>query len=119
MVSKQFFTVQPVATALDTLFQYITPLKFKEMLPTIAALNRTLTTVPHSLIDLPEFNRSTMDGYAVKAADTFGASDTLPAYLCVIGQIQMGEVPSLVLQAGEAAEIHTGAMLPQGADAVI
>jgi molybdopterin molybdotransferase len=119
MVSKQFFTVQPVATALDTLFQNITPLKFKEMLPTIAALNRILTTAPHSLIDLPEFNRSTMDGYAVKAADTFGVSDTLPAYLRLVGQIQMGEVPSLVLQTGEAAEIHTGAMLPQGADAVI
>jgi molybdopterin molybdotransferase len=119
MVSKQFFIVQPPDDALITLFQNITPLQIKEMLPTISSLNRILTTPLHSPINLPEFKRSTMDGYAVRAADTFGASDTLPTYLRVIGQIHMGEVPSIVIQSGEAAEIHTGAMLPEGADAVV
>ena len=60
-----------------------------------------------------------MDGYAVKAADTFGASDSLPAYLRMRGHVLMGEAPDFTLQSGEAADIHTGAMLPDGADAVV
>lgn len=119
MAFKQFFTVQPVDNALATLFQTITPLKSNEMLPTISTLNRILTTSVDAPLDLPEFNRSTMDGFAVKAADTFGASDTLPAYLRLIGQVQMGQVPSFAIESGQAVEIHTGGMLPEGADAVV
>jgi molybdopterin molybdotransferase len=60
-----------------------------------------------------------MDGYAVRAADTFGASQSLPAYLTVIGAVAMGEAAIVAVGQGEAVEIHTGGMLPEGADAVV
>ena len=68
---------------------------------------------------LPAFARATVDGYAVKAADTHGASDGLPAYLRLAGEIPMGKAAGLHLAGGEAAAIHTGGMLPEGADAVV
>ncbi len=71
---------------------------------------------PH---DLPGFDRSSVDGYAVISADTFGASETLPLYLEIIGEIRMGEVTSLKLRRGKTAKIPTGGMLPEGSDAVI
>ena len=71
---------------------------------------------PHPL---PEFPRSTMDGYAVRARDTFGATDSLPAYLNLIGEVPMGDAPTFDLQSGQCALIHTGGMLPDGADAVV
>lgn len=60
-----------------------------------------------------------MDGYAVKAADTHGASDALPAYLTLVGHVNMGEVPDVTVGDGETVVIHTGAMIPEGADAVV
>ncbi len=68
---------------------------------------------------LPDFPRTTVDGYAVRAKDTFGASDSLPAYLDVIGEVPMGDMPNFQLDAGRCALIHTGGMLPKGADAVV
>jgi molybdopterin molybdotransferase len=73
----------------------------------------------HSPEDLPAFRRSTVDGYAVRAADTFGASESLPAYLTVVGEARMGERPTVTVAAGQAVLIHTGAMVPTGADAVV
>jgi len=69
--------------------------------------------------DLPAFPRSTVDGYAVRAADTFGAGESLPAYLTVVGEVHMGETPTVNVGVGQAALIHTGAMIPAGADAVV
>jgi molybdopterin molybdotransferase len=69
--------------------------------------------------DLPGFNRATMDGYAVKAEDTFGASDGSPAWLKIIGEVRMGEVPSFGLERGETVKIATGGMLPEGTNAVV
>ena len=69
--------------------------------------------------DLPGFERSTVDGYAVNAADTFGAKETSSAYLTLKGEISMGEIPSFELKRGECAYIHTGGMLPPGANAVV
>jgi molybdopterin molybdotransferase len=60
-----------------------------------------------------------MDGFAVRAADTFGASSSLPAYLTCVQSIPMGKPPEVAIQAGQTAEIHTGGMLPKGADAVV
>ena len=68
---------------------------------------------------LPAFARSTVDGFAVCARDTFGASDTLPAYLLLAGEIPMGRAPDFSIQTGNAGLIHTGGMLPAGADAVV
>jgi molybdopterin molybdotransferase len=69
--------------------------------------------------DLPSFSRTTVDGFAVNAADTFGATEGMPAYLNIKGEIKMGDRPQFVLNKGEAAKISTGGMLPQGADAAL
>jgi molybdopterin molybdotransferase len=71
---------------------------------------------PH---DLPGFNRSTVDGYAVRARDTFGATETLPGYLRLQGEVVMGRKVDFALESGGCAWIGTGGMLPDGADAVI
>ncbi len=68
---------------------------------------------------LPAFPRSAVDGYAVAASDTFGAGEALPAYLDVVGAVQMGRLPELEVGGGRVAEIPTGGALPQGADAVV
>ena len=69
--------------------------------------------------DVPEFARSTMDGYAVRARDTFGAGPGNPAWLTVAGEVGMGEAARLPLEAGQVQRIATGGMLPPGADAVV
>ena len=69
--------------------------------------------------DLPGFRRSTMDGYAVQSAATFGASEANPAWLKVASTIAMGETPCFSLASDEAAPISTGGMLPDGADSVV
>jgi len=83
------------------------------------ALNRILSKDISTLINLPGFNRSIMDGYAIKAEDSFGASDSLPSYLKMIGEIQMGCRPEFKIGLGETAKISTGGMLPEGANAVM
>jgi molybdopterin molybdotransferase len=60
-----------------------------------------------------------VDGYAVRARDTFGASDSLPAYLKLIGEVPMGDSPAFEIGAGQCALIHTGGMLPRGSEAVV
>ena len=90
-----------------------------ESITTATALGRVLAekiVAPHPL---PQFARSTMDGYAVRASDTVGASEALPAYLRVVGEVRMGRAPELSVGAGEVALIHTGSALPAGADAVV
>ncbi len=69
--------------------------------------------------DLPGFNRSTVDGFAVKAMDTFGAKESSPAYLTIKGEIPMGGIPAFSIFNGQCASIATGGMLPEGADAVV
>lgn len=90
-----------------------------ESLPAIQCLGRVLATSIVAPEPLPAFPRATVDGYAVRAADTFGASPSLPAYLALAGEVQIGSAPDLHLSAGQAALIHTGAMIPEGADAVV
>src|SRR5574341_1005393 len=90
-----------------------------ELVDTASSLGRVTAEdilAPHPL---PEFPRSTVDGYAVRARDTFGATDSLPAYLNLIGEVPMGDAPAFALSAGQCALIHTGGMLPDGADAVV
>jgi molybdopterin molybdotransferase len=69
--------------------------------------------------DLPGFARSTMDGYAVRSVDTYGAKETMPAYITVKGEVFMGEKPTFEVAVGEAAKIPTGGMMPIGADSVV
>jgi len=71
---------------------------------------------PHAL---PSFNRSTVDGYAVRAADTHGAAESLPIYLELVDEIRMGQKAEFSLSGSQCGLIHTGGMLPAGADAVV
>jgi len=84
-----------------------------------AALGRTLAADAVATGDLPPFTNSAMDGYAVRAIDTDGASIAAPAMLRVVGMHAAGDAASLTIQAGEATAITTGASLPAGADAVV
>ena len=90
-----------------------------ENVPLFSAVGRTLAADLTSAEDVPAFDRTTVDGYAVRAADTFGAGAAIPAQINVIGAIAMGEAPRFSLQAGECAAISTGGMLPHGADAAV
>jgi putative molybdopterin biosynthesis protein len=85
----------------------------------LEAYNRVLSEDVVSTIDIPPFNRSTVDGYAVKAQDTFGADENQPATLQVSGVVSVGEQPQATVGKGEAVEIVTGAPIPKGADAVV
>lgn len=84
-----------------------------------AALGRILAEDLVSPEDVPGFSRSTVDGYAVRAGDTYGASEAIPAYLRLAGNVRMGHPPDLQVSSGLAVAIPTGGMLPEGADAVV
>jgi len=90
-----------------------------ETVPLPEAWGRVLAEAVVPGENLPPFARSTMDGFAVQAASTFGASESNPAYLEVLGSVAMGELPDFAVGSGQAARISTGGMLPRGADAVV
>ena len=115
----ELFTVLPPHEALQKLFDQLTAAVPTETIETPLALNRVLTEAPVARSPLPAFPRSTMDGYAVRASDTFGATEAIPAYLTVIGESPMGGAPTQSVGAARAMIIHTGGMLPDGADAVV
>ncbi|NCO34208.1 MAG: hypothetical protein AUJ92_16715 [Armatimonadetes bacterium CG2_30_59_28] len=83
------------------------------------ALGQTLAHDVLSGEDIPAYPRSTMDGYAVRAADTFGASPSNPVYLRLAGTVEMGQVPEEDIGEGVAMIVYTGGILPKGADAVV
>ncbi|MFC7142022.1 molybdopterin biosynthesis protein [Halosimplex aquaticum] len=89
-----------------------------ERIPLEDARGRVLAERVDATLDVPGFDRAAMDGYAVRAPDTYGADDS-PVALPVVGSVHAGETPGLSLDAGEAAEISTGAVMPEGADAVV
>ena len=91
----------------------------RERVQTLNALGRVTIEAICSPIPLPQFPRSTVDGYAVRASDTFGASESLPAYLRMIGEVHMGSSPGFDLSQGETGLIHTGGMLPDSCNAVV
>ncbi|MEM3696822.1 MAG: molybdopterin-binding protein [Candidatus Bathyarchaeia archaeon] len=90
-----------------------------EEIPLLEAWNRVLAEDITAPMDIPPFNRSTVDGYAVKAEDTFGAEENKPVKLKVCGTVNVGELPKIMVKKGTAAEIATGAPIPKGADAVL
>ncbi len=116
----EFLKLTPPDEALDIFFQNLPSAHPKrERVETVNALGRVLAEDVSSPETLPAFSRSTVDGYAVRAADTFGASDSLPVYLKLIGEVPMGGEPHFALQPTETAVIHTGGMIPEGTDAVV
>lgn len=90
-----------------------------EEIPILDAYHRVLAEDVIATLNIPPFNRSTVDGYAVKAQDTFGADENKPARLKIRGSVNAGEKPKIAVTRGTVAEIVTGAPLPKGADAVV
>jgi putative molybdopterin biosynthesis protein len=90
-----------------------------ERVPLAEARGRVLAKRIDAALDVPGFDRASMDGYAVRARDTFGADETDPASLDLVGTVHAGEGPDVKIAAGQAAEISTGAVMPPGADAVV
>ncbi len=91
----------------------------KERIDLTDAKDRVVASDIKSTINLPPFTRSSMDGYALKAEDTYKASENNACYLDLAGKVAMGEETKLKVESGSAAEINTGGMLPEGANAVV
>lgn len=115
----ELFTLVPPDEARATLFAHLPVAVQAEMIPTAEALGRVTAAALRSPMALPAFPRTTVDGYAIRAADTLGASESLPAYLTVVGEVLMGEAATVEVGSGQAAIVHTGGMIPPGADAVV
>lgn len=116
---SEFLTLLSPQIALAKLLDSFTPRIAFEKVHTTEALNRVTAealVAPHSL---PTFPRATIDGFAVRSKDTHGTSASLPAYLELIGEIPMGTGSKITIQVGQCALVHTGGMIPQGADAAI
>ena len=115
----EFFNVLPPDEARNLLFRHLTAVLPTETIPTATAVGRVTAAPLLSPLNLPAFRRSSMDGYAVRAADTYGASESLPAFLTVVGEVPMGRAATVALETGQAAIVHTGGMIPDTADAVV
>ncbi len=114
---KEFFKVTDLDRVLKYTFDF--PAVDTEKVHLSNMTGRILADNIVSDIDLPDFSRSTMDGYAVRGSSTFGATEGNPAYLAVKGSVAMGESPDFSISTGEAARISTGGMLPDGSDSVV
>jgi molybdenum cofactor synthesis domain-containing protein len=90
-----------------------------EKIPLLKAVGRVLAEDVTSPINVPPFHRSTVDGYAVKAEDTFGAEEDNPVALRLVGRVNVGEISSLTVEGSSTVEIVTGAPLPANTDAVV
>jgi molybdopterin molybdotransferase len=114
---REFFTVRTVSDAL-TGFRPArrTPVESIALDDALGRVPAEALNAPHAL---PGFARATVDGFAVRAADTYGASEGLPSYLDMAGEARMGEPPEVEVRPGTAVAIATGAPLPPGADAVV
>lgn len=115
----EFLELLPPDLALEQLLALVPIPQASETIPTEQALERVTAEPVYAPCPLPPFTRSTVDGYAVRAADTYGASESLPAYLKVSGEVPMGAATDLSLGIGQCALIHTGGMLPVNSDAVV
>ncbi len=114
---REFFATRTVAEALAGFRPgRRTP---AETMPITGALHRIPAAPVTAAQPLPGFARSTVDGYAVRAADTYGVSDGLPGYLDVAGAVRMGAAADVAVGPGTAVAMPTGGMLPPGADAVV
>src|SRR5688572_25785576 len=116
----EFLTLLPPDEAREKLLSHLSSgIVDIESIAVDLSLGRVIAEDIFAPHPLPEFSRSTVDGYAVKSKDTFGATDSLPSYLNLIGEVPMGDSPSFEIESGQCALIHTGGMLPKGTDAVV
>lgn len=115
----EFLSLVTPQEALDTVFSHLEVDRTLEVIYTDRALGKITAEDICSPQALPNFRRSTVDGYAVRAQATQGASEGLPAYLDLVGEILMGKAPAFSVSGSQCGLIHTGGMLPEGADAVV
>ena len=115
----EFFNVRSPSKAFEVLRPYLSPVSQSKCIPTDSSLGRVIAEEIRSPENLPAFPRSSMDGFSVRARDTFGASESLPALLEVVADIQTGRSPDVDLKPGQAAVAYTGGMLADEADAVV
>ena len=115
----EFFNVRSPSQAFEDLRPHLSPITDSEVTPTASSLGRVISEEIRSPEDLPAFPRSSMDGFSVRARDTFGASETLPALLEVVADISTGRRSDTTLNPGQAAVAYTGGMLADRADAVV
>ena len=114
---REFFTVKTVSEALSGFRPGLrTPVETVSLGDALGRVPAEPVLAPHAL---PGFARATVDGFAVRAADTYGASEGLPSYLDLAGEARMGHPPDTEVRPGAAVAIATGAPLPPGADAVL
>jgi molybdopterin molybdotransferase len=107
-----------VEEALDKVLSYVEVLE-PERKPILDCLGQILAEDVYSTIDIPPLDNSAMDGFALRAEDTRGASKSSPRHLAVVGEIAAGSMPTKEVGPGTAIRIMTGAPLPEGADAVV
>jgi molybdopterin molybdotransferase len=116
---SEFLKLVTPDEALVRLNAYLKTLVGSETIDTADALGRVIASDVYAPENLPSFSRSTMDGFAVRAGDTYGASEGLPAYLRVVGEMPMGRSSDIEVHKGEAVKVYTGGMVARGADAVV
>jgi molybdopterin molybdotransferase len=109
----------PLDEALALILDAATPMARVERVPLGEAAGRVIANPPQAAMDVPPFDRAAMDGYAVRAEDTFGAGRYDPKILRAVEKVYTGQMPTRPVGAGECAEIATGAPMPHGADAVV
>jgi molybdopterin molybdotransferase len=110
--------LMPVKQAKDTINSYLKRVGIEEI-SLEDAHKRVLAEEVTSILNSPPFERSAMDGYAIRAEDTFGFSETNPAKLKIVDSIGAGQISNVVVESGEAVKIATGAPIPEGATAVV
>jgi len=114
----EFLKVVNYQAALQKIKNYF-PMAQIEKIALNKSFNRILAEEIISPEHLPAFNRSTVDGYAVNAEDTFGSSESMPAYLDFTGEVKMGCEPDIKLEQGQCCWIPTGGMLPEGSNSAV
>jgi molybdopterin molybdotransferase len=115
----QFFKVKTVEETFALIEEKIPATRQTEVRPLEEALHYILAEPVTAKENVPSFDRSTVDGYAVRAKDTYGSSESMPGFLTVTGEVKMGEVPTAIVGSSNAVYVPTGGMLPVGSDSVI
>lgn len=110
-------SVDEVKTQVKSVFQCLKP--GCEEVPLFDSLDRVLCGDIISEVNVPHFNRSTVDGYAVKSSDILGSGEAVPVFLEISGEVLIGEKSDIIVSSGQAVYVPTGGMIPEGADCVV
>ncbi|HFL3828691.1 TPA: molybdopterin molybdotransferase MoeA, partial [Clostridioides difficile] len=115
-----FFNVVSVQEARKKVIEVFKEYELEiEQVSILECMDRILAEDIESNINVPEFNRSTVDGFAIKSKDSHGASESVPSLFNILGEVHMGETAKYCIKSGEAVYVPTGGMIPEGADGVV